>query len=71
MIRRAKPYKELEQRVLVAYKRGEEATLDALVSDIVTGNGNLTETEQKLLFLHHIKSQTIRMSKDDVKKEMA
>ena len=71
MIRRAKPYKELEQRVLVAYKRGEEATLDALVSDIVTGNGNLTETEQKLLFLHHIKSQIIRMSKDDVKKEMA
>ena len=71
MIRRAKPYKELEQRVLVAYKRGEEATLDALISDIVTGNGNLTETEQKLLFLHHIKSQIIRMSKDDVKKEMA
>lgn len=71
MIRRAKSHKELEQRVLVAYKRGEEATLDALVSDIVTGKGELTETEQKLLFLHHVKSQIIKLSRDEVKKELA
>ncbi|MGI6680661.1 MAG: CgeB family protein [Bdellovibrionota bacterium] len=71
MLRRAKPHKELYQRVLVAYERGDEATLDALVSDIVTGQGKLTDTEQKLLFLHHIKSQIIKLSGDDSRKRSA
>lgn len=62
---RAKPHKELSQRVERAFLRGEEPTLDGLVSDIVTGNGDLTETEQKLLFLHHIKSQMIRMKREE------
>jgi spore maturation protein CgeB len=62
---RAKPHKELSERVERAFLRGEEPTLDGLVSDIVTGNGDLTETEQKLLFLHHIKSQMIRMKREE------
>ncbi len=69
MIVRSKKYPELEERILKAYKRGEEANLDALISDIVTGKGDLTETEQKLLFLHHIRSQIIRMSREDVANE--
>ncbi len=62
---RAKPHNELSERVEKAFLRGEEPTLDGLVSDIVTGNGDLTETEQKLLFLHHIKSQMVRMKREE------
>lgn len=62
---RAKPHKELSERIERAFTRGEEPTLDGLVSDIVTGKGDLTETEQKLLFLHHIKSQMIRMKREE------
>lgn len=49
---------ELESRCKTALERGEEPTLDALVSDIVVGNGKLTETEQKLMFMYHVRKQT-------------
>jgi spore maturation protein CgeB len=65
MIKRAVPYTELHDRCHVAFERGEEPTLDALVSDIVTGNGKLTETEQKLLFLFHVRKQIIRMTREE------
>jgi hypothetical protein len=39
--------------------------LDGLIADIVTGQGKLTETEQKLLFMHHVRSQIIRMSREE------
>lgn len=53
----AKEFPELESRFQHAFRRGDAAELNSLVADIQTGKGSLTETEQKLLFLHHIKSQ--------------
>ncbi len=53
----AKEFPELESRFQHAFRRGDAPELNSLVADIQTGKGTLTETEQKLLFLHHIKSQ--------------
>ncbi|MCB0319849.1 MAG: glycosyltransferase, partial [Bdellovibrionales bacterium] len=61
MLRRAKPHEELHDRCMKSFRRGEEPNLDGLVTDIVTGQGKLTETEQKLLFLFHIRKQMVRM----------
>ena len=57
---------ELHQRCKVAFERGEAANLDGLVWDIHHGKGDLTDTEKKLLFLHHIRSQIIQMRKEEV-----
>jgi spore maturation protein CgeB len=65
MLQRSKPFPELADRCQKAYDRGEEANLDALISDIVTGNGKLSETEQKLLFMFHIRKQIIRMTREE------
>jgi len=62
---RSKTHEELSNRVERSFLRGEEPTLDGLVADISTGNGELTETEQKLLFLHHIRAQMIRMRQEE------
>lgn len=61
MIRRAEVDPELRERCQKAFDRGEEPILDGLVADITTGKGNLSETEQKLLFLFHVRKQIIRM----------
>jgi spore maturation protein CgeB len=65
MIRRAEGEPELQERCQRAMMRGEEPALDGLIADIVTGKGKLTETEQKLLFMHHVKSQIIRMRSEE------
>jgi spore maturation protein CgeB len=65
MIRRAESDPELKERCQRAMMRGEEPALDGLIADIVTGKGKLTETEQKLLFMHHVKSQIIRMRSEE------
>ena len=65
LLRRARRHGELSERCQRAFERGEEPKLDGLVSDIVTGQGALSETEQKLLFLHHIRSQIIRMRREE------
>lgn len=65
MIERAKPHPELLKRCEVAFERGEEPILDGLISDIVNGNGKLSETEQKLLFLFHIRKQILRMKREE------
>lgn len=65
MLKRAKPHEELYERCMRAFRRGEQPNLDGLVSDIVTGQGKLTETEQKLLFLFHVCKQIIRMKKEE------
>ena len=65
MIRRAEGDPELQERCQRAMARGEEPALDGLIADIVTGKGKLTETEQKLLFMHHVKSQIIRMRTEE------
>lgn len=66
MIEKTKTYPELNKRCEMAFLKGEEPGLDALVADIVTGKGELTETEQKLLFLFHLSKQTIRMKKEEM-----
>lgn len=53
----AKPHPELHQLFNTVYERGSEPHLSELVDDIQSGSGKLTETEQKLMFLHHIRSQ--------------
>lgn len=65
MIEKTKSRPELNKRCRLAFNKGEEPGLDALVADIVTGKGELTETEQKLLFLFHLSKQTIRMKKEE------
>jgi spore maturation protein CgeB len=65
MEKRSENHPELKRRCQVAAARGEEPTLDALISDIVTGNGKLSETEQKLLFLFHVRKQIIRMTREE------
>jgi spore maturation protein CgeB len=66
MIRRAEGDPELKERCQRAMMRGEEPALDGLIADIVTGKGKLSETEQKLLFMHHVKSQIIRMRSEEM-----
>ncbi len=58
-LRAAEPHPELRNRFQHAFDRGDEPKLDALVQDIQTGKGTLTETEQRLLFLHHVKKQIV------------
>lgn len=65
MIRRAEHDPELKERCERACARGEEPALDGLIADIVTGKGKLSETEQKLLFMHHVRSQIIRMRSEE------
>ncbi|MEN9846189.1 MAG: hypothetical protein RIS36_1336 [Pseudomonadota bacterium] len=65
MIRRAANDPELKERCQRAMMRGEEPALDGLIADIVTGKGKLSETEQKLLFMHHVKSQIIRIRSEE------
>lgn len=61
MIRKAEFDPELRERCERAFARGDEPQLDGLVADIALGQGQLTETEQKLLFLFHVRKQIIRM----------
>ena len=65
MLARSVKHSELHERCEKAFERGEAAKLDGLVYDIVTGEGKLTETEQKLLFLHHIRKQIINMKREE------
>ncbi len=68
VIERAKKDPELHARCIAARERGEEPNLDGLVWDIVSGKGKLSETEQKLLFLFHVRKQIIRMKEEEVAK---
>jgi len=63
VLRRARRDPELQARCEKAFKRGEEPNLDGLVSDIMSGAGQLTDTEKKLLFLYHIKDQIRSMNR--------
>jgi spore maturation protein CgeB len=65
VLSRAKQYPELYERCERAFQRGEEPNLDGLVSDVVTGQGKLSETEQKLMFLFHVRKQIIRMREEE------
>lgn len=65
MLQRSKPHAELHRRCETAFRRGEEPNLDGLVADILVGKGKLTETEQKLLFLFHVRKQIIHMRREE------
>ncbi len=65
MIESAKFDAELMKRCEAAFERGEEPILDGLISDIMHGHGKLSETEQKLLFLFHVRKQIIHMRKEE------
>ena len=65
MFARAEHHPELSARCKAAFERGEEPVLDGLVADIIAGKGKLTETEQKLLFLFHVRKQIIRMRSEE------
>lgn len=56
-LREAERFPDLRSRFEKVFLDGEEPKLDSLVADIQMGQGTLAETEQKLLFLHHIRSQ--------------
>lgn len=47
----------LKERYQRVFDRGSEPNLDQLIFDIHVGKGSLNETELKLLFLHHVKTQ--------------
>jgi spore maturation protein CgeB len=66
MLERTKSNTELHERCQRAFERGEEPKLDGLIVDILVGQGKLTETEQKLLFLHHVSKQIIRMKQEEM-----
>lgn len=65
MIRRSAKDSELKERCQAAFERGDLPKLDALVFDILSGKGKLTETEQKLLFLHHVTTQIVQMKREE------
>lgn len=65
MLERTQNQPELHERCKRAFSRGEEAKLDGLIADIMVGEGKLSETEQKLLFLHHVSKQIIRMKMEE------
>jgi hypothetical protein len=69
MARKADFDPELRERCEKAFARGAEPTLDGLVEDITLGQGNLTEAEQKLLFLFHVRKQITRMESEEAGKE--
>ena len=53
----ASDFPELTSRLERVKERGDDPKLEHLVTDITTGKGNLTDTEKKILFLHHIRTQ--------------
>lgn len=63
LMRAAVKFPELSKRVNDAYQQGREPKLDSLIVDIQTSNGALSETEQKLLFLHHVRQHTTYVNK--------
>lgn len=65
LLARAEQHPELKTRCKTAFTRGEEPNLDGLVADIVAGEGKMTATEQKLMFLYHIRKQIIRMKAEE------
>ena len=65
LLARAEQHPELKTRCAKAFERGEEPNLDGLVADVVSGEGKMSATEQKLMFLYHIRKQIIRMRAEE------
>lgn len=54
-----KAYPELFSRLERVYERGDEPSLDSLVAEISIGSGTLSQLDQELLFLHHVKQNMV------------
>ena len=65
MLDKSKRHEELHKRCQKAFNRGEQPNLDGLISDIITGQGKLSDTEKKLLFLFHLRKQIVRHAHQD------
>lgn len=65
MLRRSSKHTELHDRCKKAFDRGEQPNLDGLISDIIAGQGKLSDTEKKLLFLFHLRKQIVRHAQQD------
>ena len=65
LLKRSASHPELSQRCKKAFDRGEQPNLDGLISDIITGQGKLTDTEKKLLFMFHLRKQVVRHAAQD------
>jgi spore maturation protein CgeB len=65
LLARSERHSELKTRCAKAFERGEEPILDGLVADVVSGEGTMTDTERKLMFLYHIRKQIIRMRAEE------
>jgi spore maturation protein CgeB len=66
MMKRLEPASELYKRCFDAYERGSDPILDSLAAGIMLGKGDLSETEQKLLFLYHIRQQMVMLKEQEV-----
>ncbi len=59
----ARPYAELYELCEQAQSRGEEPTLDGLIAPLLNSTGVLSDTQKKLMFLHHIRGQISQINK--------
>jgi spore maturation protein CgeB len=65
MLKRAEGDPVLLKYCQAAFAKGEAPKMDAIVAEIMTGQGNLNQSEQKLLFLHHLRSQIVNMEREE------
>ena len=56
-LRAAEEFPELMEKLNKLKSTGEDPKLNGLVEEIIKKKGDLNETDQKILFLHHIRSQ--------------
>jgi spore maturation protein CgeB len=59
----AKSYEALLPVLEKVKARGDDPTLEALSSDLLNSKGVLSDTEKKILFLHHMRGQVQNMNK--------
>ena len=62
-IKRSEKYPELKSKLEELKLNKKEPQLEELVSPLIEGNSILTEFEQKLLFMHHMKGQITQIQR--------
>jgi len=61
-LQRAKPHSELQQYFANCFERGDDPSIDSIVRDVVCAEGELSDTEMKLLTMYHIKDQVTQFN---------
>jgi spore maturation protein CgeB len=59
----ARPYDELYKLFEDARERGEDPTLEGVTRPLLNSTGVLSDTEKKLMFLHHMRGQISQINK--------